>query len=276
MPTEFRLKLLAEREVPLPRFTGYISRGLLLNMMSRAKPDEASRLHEPNEPKPYSVTPLFFKSKLKAESGYLLDPAYPCEVAFRFLEDGLAKLALDCLSERDRFLVIDAFFQVESIEVRHESYEDLEAEAKPIEAFRLYFRTPTYFKELGSPFHSLFPEPQRIFPGLLKLWNRSSGRGGLKDPSEYRAWISKSLGVSGHELSTRQVLMGKKKALGFTGWASYEALGGGEWAKLTWLMAKFAEYSNVGGNRTGGFGVVRFEPKAEGAARPPRGPEGAA
>lgn len=264
MPTELRLKLSAERDVPLPRFTGYISRALLLNLLNQANPGAALRLHEPNKPKPYSVTPLLFKSKLRAESGYLLDSSHPCEVSFRFLDEGLAKLALDCLLRRDRVLIVDSFFRIESIEVRHEPYEDMEAGAKPIEAFRLHFRTPTYFKELGSPFHSLFPEPRRIFPGLLKLWNRFSGRGGL-DPSEYRAWIEGNLGVSAHRISTRRVLMGKKKAIGFSGWASYEAIGGGDWAKLTWAMARFAEYSNVGGNRTGGFGVVRFEPLPGGA-----------
>ncbi|MEM2365278.1 MAG: CRISPR-associated endoribonuclease Cas6 [Candidatus Bathyarchaeia archaeon] len=270
MPTELRLRLLAEKDIPLPKFTGYISRALLLNLLGQSSPSAAMCLHEPNKPKPYSVTPLFFKSKLKAEAGYLLDAAYPCEVAFRFLDEGLAKLALDCLLKKDRLLIIDVFLRIESMEAKHESYEDLEASAEPIEAFRLYFRTPTYFKELGSPFHGLFPEPKKVFPGLLKLWGRFSGRG-AKPLSEYRAWIDGNLGISGYELATHRVLMGKKKALGFTGWASYKVRGeGDDWARLTWLMAKFAEYSNVGGNRTGGFGVVKFEPRPEqeAAARP--------
>jgi CRISPR/Cas system endoribonuclease Cas6 (RAMP superfamily) len=31
-----------------------------------------------------------------------------------------------------------------------------------------------------------------------------------------------------------------------------------EWNNVTCVLAEFAEYSNVGGNRTGGFGVIRF------------------
>jgi len=31
-----------------------------------------------------------------------------------------------------------------------------------------------------------------------------------------------------------------------------------EWNKTTYTLAKFAEYSNIGGNRKGGFGVVQF------------------
>ena len=34
-----------------------------------------------------------------------------------------------------------------------------------------------------------------------------------------------------------------------------------EWNKVTVALAQMAEYSNVGGNRTGGFGVTRFYTK---------------
>jgi len=35
-----------------------------------------------------------------------------------------------------------------------------------------------------------------------------------------------------------------------------------KFARLTDAFMKFAEYSNVGGGRTAGFGVVRYFPKA--------------
>jgi len=35
-----------------------------------------------------------------------------------------------------------------------------------------------------------------------------------------------------------------------------------EWRKMTCTLAKFAEYSNIGANRTGGFGVTEYRPKA--------------
>jgi len=32
----------------------------------------------------------------------------------------------------------------------------------------------------------------------------------------------------------------------------------GEWNRVTVALARFAEYSNIGGNRIGGFGEVSF------------------
>jgi len=53
--------------------------------------------------------------------------------------------------------------------------------------------------------------------------------------------------------------MKRKKVTGFVGWVTYELKDKeSEWNKVTCMLAKFAEYANVGGNRTGGFGVVRL------------------
>ena len=30
------------------------------------------------------------------------------------------------------------------------------------------------------------------------------------------------------------------------------------------MLAKYAEYANIGGNKTGGFGVVKMQPKLRG------------
>ena len=70
-------------------------------------------------------------------------------------------------------------------------------------------------------------------------------------------WLLKNMGVSQHRLSTRIAYMGEKKATGFVGWATYEMKNKDAWNKLTLVLAKYAEYSNVGGNRTGGFGVTK-------------------
>lgn len=62
-------------------------------------------------------------------------------------------------------------------------------------------------------------------------------------------------------LKTKIAFMRKKKAIGFVGWATYEMKALDEWNKVTCALAKFAEYSNIGGNRTGGFGVVQLREK---------------
>jgi hypothetical protein len=60
----------AEKPVVLPFFTGYVSRGLLLHVVREVDPSASGLLHELNVSKPYSVTPLRFRSSSRVESGY--------------------------------------------------------------------------------------------------------------------------------------------------------------------------------------------------------------
>lgn len=250
----------AEKEVLLPHFTGHISRGLLLHILRHVNPAVSQSLHEPNVLKPYSLTPLYFKSKAKTSSGYVLDPAFPCRVRFRFLKDELANHLLEYFCQKSTVTIIDTTFQIASVAIKSKDYSELVRAAEPVDAFRLYFRTPTYLASLGTGFHCLWPEPTRIFPNLMRLWNTYTTTKTYRKEEyiEYREWLTKKVGVAEHELKTRLVYMGRKKATGFIGWTTYEMKAKDEWNKVTYMLARFAEYSNVGGNKTGGFGLTRF------------------
>jgi CRISPR/Cas system endoribonuclease Cas6 (RAMP superfamily) len=53
--------------------------------------------------------------------------------------------------------------------------------------------------------------------------------------------------------------MKTEKAKGFVGWATYRLKDKeNEWNKTTYMLAEFAEYSNVGGNKTEGFSVTKL------------------
>lgn len=257
MPAELVLELYGEREVALPRFTGYVSRALLLNMLRQVAPEDSAMLHESDVAKPYSVTQLRFKHLVRTASGYVLDPSVPCRVCFRFLSDRHLRRFMEFFSLRDGVLIADAEFKIASITLRSLGYSEL-LEAEPLESFRLEFRTPTYLSSMGSRYESLFPEPVQVFSNLMRTWDAFSdskvfGEEGL---AAYKEWMRMHLGVSAYELRTRLAEMGRKKAIGFMGWAEYEMNDAGEWNKVTVALARFAEYSNIGGNRTGGFGEV--------------------
>lgn len=262
MPVKIGLEMYAEKPLVLPFFTGYIARGLFLHILRRVDPALASALHEVDRPKPYSVTPLGFKAREKTENGYLVDPGFPCKVWFGFLKDGLAKHVLEYFHGSDSVLIYDTRFCVASLTVRSESYEDLLNDVRePVETFRLYFKTPTYLATLGTDYHYMFPDHQRIFPNLMRLWNMFSANKKFSKEEflEYKDWLLKNMGVSQHKLSTRIAWMGKKKANGFVGWTTYEMKARDKWNRVTQVLSRFAEYSNVGGNRTGGFGVVSLK-----------------
>jgi CRISPR/Cas system endoribonuclease Cas6 (RAMP superfamily) len=73
---------------------------------------------------------------------------------------------------------------------------------------------------------------------------------------EYKEWVKDNIGVSGHELRTVPV-NGKTRKIGFLGWAAYRMKDDSNWCRVTNLLARLAEYSNVGSDRTAGFGVTR-------------------
>lgn len=150
--------------------------------------------------------------------------------------------------------------------IRSKSYDELLSESRPVDSFRLIFKTPTCFSALGHRYFHLFPEPTYVFGGLLELWSMFSHdealAGGARD--EYVKWIVGSAGVSGFELATRRVLIGRMSSIGFTGWVNYRLGEGDRWRKLTGVLARFAEFSNVGKNRTAGLGVTRYLEKRDG------------
>lgn len=263
MPIEIGLEMYADRETVLPFFTGHISRGLLLHILRNVKPSVSQDLHELDVVKPYSVTPLYFRSKMRGDKGYIFDPSYPCHVKFRFLTDAYFQNIVDYFSKKNTVLITDAAFQIASMTVKSKDYLEMEQETTLQRRFRLHFKTPTYLAVLGSDFHCLWPDPLKIFPNLMRLWNDfSTARKYSKEEySGYKEWLTENLGVAEHELSTQLVHMGKRKVSGFTGWATYEMKTMDEWNKTTCTLAKFAEYSNIGGNRTGGFGEVKLSIK---------------
>ncbi len=267
VPLQIELEMYAEKPILLPFFTGHVSRGLLLHVLRRVNPSLARALHEADKPKPYAVTPLRFKSREKTDKGYWLDPNFPCRVRFKFLRDEIAKSLLEYFYKNTSVLIYDTVFQVASLNVKNESYEDLWSHAEePGKAFRLVFLTPTYLATLGTDYHYLFPDHTRICPSLMRLWNLFSDhkRFGKNEVLEYKEWLLKNMGVSKHKLSTRTAFMREKKANGFVGWAEYEMKVLDEWSQVTLVFARFAEYSNIGGNRTGGFGVIKQKTKLQG------------
>ena len=117
--------------------------------------------------KPYSVTPLYFRSKRRIETGYVLDPIYPCRVKIRFLEEKYVRDVIEYFSKKNTLTITDMTFQIASIAINTRGYAELE-EYVPVEAFRLEFETPTYLVSLGAGFYHVFPDPHKIFPNLMR------------------------------------------------------------------------------------------------------------
>lgn len=258
MPVEITLEMYAEKPLMLPFFTGQIARGLLLHFIKLVDPAASGLLHELNVSKPYSVTPLRFKSSSRAENGYVLDPQFSCKVGFRFLKDEYSTYLLSFFAKQNSALIFDTTFQIASMNINSKSYVDLEKEAQAVDGFTLDFRTPTYLSNLNSDYHWMFPDPAKVFCSLMRTWNQfsDSRRFSKEEYVAYKAWLQKNVGVSRYELQTRVGAVRKnQRTAGFIGTITYE-LGDKENPnnKITHMLAKYAEYANIGGNKTAAYG----------------------
>jgi hypothetical protein len=145
VPVEITLEMYAEKPVMMPFFTGNVARGLLLHFIKLVDPAASGLLYELNVSKPYSVTPLRFRSSNRTENGYILDPLFPCKVGFRFLRDEYSTYMLSFFQKQNTALIFDTTFQIASMNINCKSYAALEKEAQAVDGFALEFKTPTYF-----------------------------------------------------------------------------------------------------------------------------------
>ena len=157
-------------------------------------------LHDLNVSKPYSVTPLRFKSSQRtARRICSWTPQFPCKVGFRFLKDEYSTYLLNFFQKQNTALIFDTTFQIASMNINCKSYADLEKEAQAIDVFTLNFRTPTYLASLNSGFHWMFPDRVKVFCSLMRTWNQFSDER-LFNKEEYVAykdWLRKNVGVAG-------------------------------------------------------------------------------
>ena len=183
----------AEKPVVLPFFTGHVARGLLLHFIRLVDPAASGLLHELNVSKPYSVTPLRFRSSQRTSEGYVLDPQFPCKVGFRFLKDEYSTYLLNFFQKQNTALIFDTTFQIASMSINCKTYADLEKEAQAVDGFTLDFRTPTYLANLNSNYHWMFPDPVKVFCSLMRCWNQFSDerRFTKEEYVAYKDWLGK-------------------------------------------------------------------------------------
>ncbi len=126
---------------------------------------------------------------------------------------------------------------------------------------RIHFLTPTQFSSFGSDYAYLLPTPEKVFPGLLRIWKMLERSMTPELTGKYRDWITENVYVSGHRLKTVKVSLGRGRSLmGFVGNVEYSMRASDDsLSSLTYCLAKFAEICNVGKNRSAGFGKVEVD-----------------
>ncbi|MCF2138273.1 MAG: CRISPR system precrRNA processing endoribonuclease RAMP protein Cas6 [Candidatus Thorarchaeota archaeon] len=245
-------------------FTGTALRGAFLNMLKSDDPELSKTLHDSHETRIYSLVPFPTDTRFQT----LFNEGETYNFAVHVLDAGSLRTGIRNLIIRPPKTIRLHHYQfpVSRIDYTQLDFEALMAEWT--DEFRstlctpykivMRFLTPTHLSHYGSDFSTLFPQPERVFPSLLRVWNNIDRLPLIERVSEYRDWVEQKVSISRYNLRTTEIRMGtRRKIIGFIGETVYSIHDNDSpFAALTASLSRFAELSNVGKNRTAGFGRV--------------------
>ena len=125
--------------------------------------------------------------------------------------------------------------------------------------FLVKFKTPTFFRKIGSPYRYLFPDPVVLLASIARIWNSLSN-----DKIDLESLLNKAssgIGVVMHNVRTSKAIeIGEgRRVIGFIGRCVYE-VADKDLSKLLSRLLSIAEFTNVGGSRSLGFGAIEWIP----------------
>ncbi len=284
--TSLWLRFPVDRPVVFQSFSGFASRGIFFEMLKGYDSDMAYLLHSSGGLAPYSTTPILADDGRGLRIVYRSLPACVANLRICLLEHELSKAFLELLiSDCPRIRLLDQDVPLTGISVDVVGFPDLLKEARPVRRFAVRFKTPCFFRRtpitafLAFPstlrlppplsvkrFYPL-PEPVLMFRQLVRLWRAFSTK--PFDYIRFLGWVEAGgVAISGFPKGLRTIRVyehpdSNKWAVGFVGTAYFnlpEDLYSRRYARIVDALLRFAEYSNVGGNRTAGFGVVDYRP----------------
>lgn len=234
-------------------FSGAFVRGFVYWVLGKMDRYFAERLHSNKNLAPFAVTPVMFNGEPvdRLEEG----KEYSFSVTFFVPEIGEAFKNYLISAESVYFTAVEN--PLKRVRVRYCTVEDFKGE--PVQKFRVEFVTPCYFRTPSNGYRFVpLPLPNLMFRSLARLYSAF-----VEDvPLEYREWLDNNgIAVSGFKIETQKVMLKKGKwAVGFTGWVNFSIpadMYSEQNARITAKLLRFGEYSNVGGGRTSGLGVIR-------------------
>lgn len=263
----------------LPWFVGHECRAGLINLALELDPELGPALHGGVEAgsrrkAAFSLKPLRFVSGFNVVFPEKSPRSFPVEgnVAFEpearafmkvvFLRDDVANKFLWALFSKMSGLRINIKgyeFEVERIEFEMIDPHEVIRSGEPLEEVDVEFLTPTYFNPIrgDAEYKVLYPDTALMLASLIstarQLTNASYPR-----PEE----LARLVYISGLDIKTSKIKEMKHKApTGFVGWIKLRMKEGiSEEAKKTISgLLRLGEITNIGGNRSGGYGVIELK-----------------
>jgi len=260
----FEFKLKAVKKCLLPSFTGQLIRGAILQIIKESDEILSEKLHEGNKIRPYSVSPLRLIDKeiSRTKRGEIIIEKdstlrFRLGILMNELAERIVKITLQ--KEEMKFYLAEGEFKVINLDVKKKSVKELLLEEIiNLNSLSLNFVTPTYFNIAKQEFPLRFPDPRYLYMNLTSLWNTFNKKV-LVDQEEFYSWIENHISINAYNLKTKTVQIAKgAPKIGFKGWVKYKLSGDTNYQQWIHSLSKYAEFSNIGANRTAGLGCVQY------------------
>ncbi len=299
-----KLRPVARADV-LPN-AGQQAHAALLAWLAEVDSALATRLHAPNVERPFTCSSLWFPNPrlvddaLPANQRLLVSPEQVYWLRLTLLNDELFQAltrryllpqmtAPGAMSALPRLRLGSAHFDVVELVAMDDhpdtrasvswagfaSYADLVAQARAVtpaesRSVGLEFRSPTAFSDgqrsWGKRMH-LFPDPERVFDRLAKVWNTFAPDDLALDHVALHAYATECMAVARFTIETRFMRFDRHHQIGFVGSCVYDLFepaadavthpNGLTSPQAVRLLARFAFFAGIGQKTAMGMGQAR-------------------
>lgn len=237
------------------RYLGKAIHALFLELIQKEDPQLAYYLHEGEQIKPFTVSPLMFSEG----KPYLRFTIFEEKLSRLFLERVLPsfpeEIVLDEIKLKKKGIALTPqghpwASQGDYKELFH--YYLFDQDQLPLNV-ELAFYSPTTFHTQGR--NEPLPLPELVFGSLVERWNAFSP---LTVSPEVKRYAEKCLAIAQCQIRTKMVMVSGGKQIGFLGKCRYHPLNrDAYWLRVINLLASFSFFSGVGYKTTMGMGQVR-------------------
>lgn len=258
---------------------GYKFRGVIMKWLAESNPELGDAFHQPGEVRPYAINSILKRKKGKIE--FILT-SYNEKLSDTVLHDLLQSKRVNLTVDHQNFIIAQISFERPNL-------VKMKAHARPLQKLQVQFITPIYLNTLWGDYPVRFPLPSLFFGNLVNIWNDINEEALHIDREAFIDWIDAHVYISGYKMRSAKRDIGKPKpVVGGLGNATYRVtkINRNYYKQLLtdenkqydiqfvndhysnnckWLdvLCKLGTYTNVGGNRTAGMGVIRYWVKKE-------------
>ncbi len=261
------LELSPTTNTTLPLTTGHQAHALFLDLIQHVDPTLSTRLHNEENYRPFTVSPLRGASEkdtmlfLRAGQIYflritLLDGGslWQC-LSQHFLASPNISLQLG----QATFILSRVISTPSADMTGWADYTDWQtlANTPARTIITIQFDSPTAFS-MGDRRFVLFPEPILLWNSLMRSWNHYAPECLHMDKEAVRDFIQNNVVISDYDLQTTTLYFPKYSQKGFIGTCTYQIKTDNGYASRITALANFARYAGVGYKTTMGMGQARI------------------